>query len=151
MNNIKFTWVMTKKDYKRLQKDLSSKEWIGDNVYGGFGAGRLFIDLLTMSYGELIGDDESREDENVLTEYPFLPGGDSGYGEFPDETPYDLLSDGLDMRKINTTGSFEEFKESFETEVLRAASEEACCKDWNEYLASDEYADTVNKYWYKIA
>ncbi len=151
MNNIKFTWNMTKKDYKRLQKDLSSKRWIGNNVYGGFGAGRLFIGISTMSYGELIGDDESREDENILTEYTFLAGGDSGYGEFPDKTPYDLLSDGLNMENINTKGSFEEFKVSFEIEVMRAANEEACCKDWNKYLASNKYADTVNKYWYKVA
>ena len=150
-NNIKFTWNMTEKDFARLQKDLATKGSISNDTYGGFGAGRLFIDILTMSYEELIGDDEDRSDENLLTTYPFVAGEDSGYGEFPDKTPYDLVSDGINPANVNTTGTFNEFKASFEAEILRCANEVDCCKKWNEWMTSTEYSGVVEKYWYNNA
>ncbi len=150
-DNIKFTWTMTEKDFVRLQKDLKTKGYVSDNTYNGFGAGRLFIDILTMSYEELYGDDEDRNGENFLTTYPFVAGQNSGYGEFPDKTPYDLVNDGINPKNINVTGSYEEFKASFEKEVLRAANEESCCDQWNEWMLSNEYSDTVKKYWYNNA
>ena len=144
---VKFTWTMDKKGFARLKKALTVKGRVSNNVYGGFGAGRLYIDVSTMSREELMGD-EDRYNENILTAYTFVAGKDAKYGAFPDNTPYDLVCNPINVGNINTSGSFEDFKSSFEAEIIRCAKEGKFCEQWNEWLTSAEYADVVQKFWY---
>lgn len=147
-DNIKFTWNMTEKNFKRLKKDLRMKREVGDNTYGVFGAGRMFFDIFTLPYEDVdpIGDDEDRVGENLLRAYAFVAGKDTGYANFPDNTPYDFVNDDIELDNINAAGTFDEFKSSFEAEIIRCANKGKCCLNWNEWLTSTEYADIIEKY-----
>lgn len=134
---MKFRWTMPEEEYYRLQEVLKSDEYESNNAFYGFGAGKMFVDILTWGkedYGK-------NEKGNYLSANLYVAGVDGGYGNLSDGTPYTLVDDCFDMNNINVSGTFKEFKKSFEREFERAILEDG---EWIEEANAE-----LEEAWYK--
>jgi hypothetical protein len=135
---MKFNWNMDINDFEKLKETLASDTYRERDCYGQVSAGKICVDILTT---ENDTNKDGKGKANILDVNEYAAGIDGGYGELSDGTPYDLLDGLIDTGNINMDGTFEEFKESVETELINSLKDDADRTAW----ANEDYDGWFDK------
>lgn len=122
---MEFRWSMNNDDFKRMQNDLKSTEWVGYNCYCGVAVGSMLWEF-TM--------DMNDKCKQVLIINVYEAGVKfSGYGYLDDGTPYDHVDCYIATELgLKTSGKFEEFKESVQNAIITLSADDKHLKEMME-------------------